>query len=278
MTYPVLNAGGFEMTANEPAQEMRGGAPDTMDRPGGMFRWFLRAPLRKQPWLAAAYLLVQFPIGVAAFVYAVTIVSVGASTVVLALVGVVLLVVFMYSLQPYGEMQRYLSNGLLGTRIAPLPFRGESGALWSLDRLKRRAKNPMTWRLAAYIFVQFALAVAGFVVVTVLVSLPLGFAAAPIVGITGGDILTADTWQEGLWLAPLAVPTFFISVALLWGAGWVAGAINTLVLGTQCAGISDEGPTVVERARGGWGLEQPGRSRGARLGHERGHGSPRCRR
>jgi DNA-binding winged helix-turn-helix (wHTH) protein len=201
------------------------------------------------------YLLVQFPIGVAAFVYAVTMVSVGASTVVLALVGVVLLIAFMYSLQPYGEMQRYLSNALLGTRIAPLPFSGESGPLWSLDRLKARVKNSMTWRLAAYIFVQFALAVAGFVVVTVLVSLPVGFAVAPIVALSGGDVLNADTWQEGAWLAPLAIPMFFVSVALLWGAGWVSGAINTLFLGTRYAGVSDEGPTVLERARaaaGAW--------------------------
>jgi DNA-binding winged helix-turn-helix (wHTH) protein len=255
MTSPVLNAGGFEMTANESARDMRSSPTDATDGPGGRFSWFLRAPFRREPWLAAAYLLVQFPIGVAAFVYAVTMVSVGAGTIVLALVGAALLILFMYSLQPYGEMQRYLSNALLGTRIAPLPFRGESGALWSLDRLKTRASNPMTWRLAAYIFLQFALAVAGFVVVTALLSLPIGFLLAPLAEVTGGEILFADSWEEGAWLVPLSVPMFFISVALIWGAGWVAGRINTLFLGTQYAGISDEGPTVLERAKaavGAW--------------------------
>ncbi|MEX1103798.1 MAG: sensor domain-containing protein, partial [Dehalococcoidia bacterium] len=106
MTYPVMNAGGFDMAANESAQEMRSGSAGAMQDPGGLFRRFVRVPFRREPWLAALYLLVEFPIGVAAFVYAVTMVSVGAGTIVLALVGLVLLALFMYSLQPYGELQR----------------------------------------------------------------------------------------------------------------------------------------------------------------------------
>ncbi len=255
MTYPVLNAGGFDMAANESAVESASGETGLMRGPGGLFQRFIRAPLRKEPWLAAVYLLIQFPIGIAAFVYAVTLVSVGAGTIVLALVGLVLLVAFMYSLQPYGEMQRQLSNHLLGTGIPPLPFRGERGALWSWGRLKARITNPMTWRLLVYIFVSFPVAIAGFVVVTVLLSLPLGFLTAPIVGGTGGDIMFADTWEERLLLVPLAVPAFFVAIVLLWGAGRVTGLFNRLFLETRYVGISDEGPTVLERARaaaGAW--------------------------
>jgi DNA-binding winged helix-turn-helix (wHTH) protein len=255
MTYPVVNAGGFDMAVNEPATEMQRGVAGVPRDPGGAFRWFVRAPLRKEPWLAAVYLLIQFPIGIAAFVYATVMISVGAGTIVLALVGVALLVVFMYSLQPYGELRRQLSNQLLGTHIPPLPFQGESGPPWSLRRLKARITNPMTWRLLVYIFVSFPVAIAGLVIVTVLLSLPVGFLIAPIAGLTDGDIMFADTWQEGLFLVPLAVPVFFVSVALLWGTGWVAGLINRLFLETRYVGISEEGPTVLERARaaaGAW--------------------------
>jgi DNA-binding winged helix-turn-helix (wHTH) protein len=255
MTHPVVNTGGFDMAVNEPARDRQQGVERAPRDQAGAIRWFLRAPLRKEPWLAAVYLLIQFPIGIAAFVYATVMISVGAGTIVLALAGLVLLIVFMYSLQPYGELQRQLSNHLLGTQIPPLPYRGERGALWSLGRLKARLTNSMTWRLLAYIFVSFPVAIAGFVVATVLLTLPVGFLVAPVGELTDGDVLFADTWEEGLLLLPLAVPMFFVSVALLWGTGWLAGLINRLFLETRYAGISEEGPTVLERARaaaGAW--------------------------
>jgi hypothetical protein len=202
---------------------------------------------------------VQFPIGVAAFVYAVTLISVGAGTIVLALAGLVLLALFMYSLQPYGELQRQLSNHLLGTRIPPLPFRGESGPLWSLARLRARVTNPMTWRVLVFLFVQFGLAIAGFVVVTVLLSLPAGFLLAPLAGLTDGDIMFADSWEEGLLLVPLAVPMFLISIALLWARVGV-GPDQQAVPGDAVRGHLGRGPTVVERARaavGAWSNPAP---------------------
>ena len=214
----------------------------------------LRAPGRKEPWLAAVYLLVQFPIGLAAFIYAVTVVSVGAGTIVVALAGLVLLAAFMYSLQPYGELQRWLSNALLGTHIAPLPFGDERGPLWSLQRLKARVTNTMTWRLFVFVFLQFGLCIAGFVVAVVFLSLPLAFVSAPISVATGGDTWGADT-AGGPVACASGHPRVLHRRSVALGRRLGLGVINTASLGTQHAGISGDGPTVVERARaaaGAW--------------------------
>jgi DNA-binding winged helix-turn-helix (wHTH) protein len=218
-----------------------------------MARWFLRAPFRREPWFAAVYLLLQFPIGIAAFVYGVAMLSVGAGTIIVALAGLVLLALFMYSLQFYGELQRQLSNHLLGTNIAPLPFNGESGPLWTRSRLAARFTNTMTWRLLVYLFVRFPLSIVGFVIVTVLVAFPLGAAASPLIGETGGDFLWADSWQKGIPLALASPLLAVLSFNLLWGAGWVSGLIARLFLQTRYVGISDEGPTVIERAKAAMG-------------------------
>ncbi|HEX6031224.1 MAG TPA: sensor domain-containing protein, partial [Tepidiformaceae bacterium] len=254
MTYPIPNPGSLTMTANQSLQDtertFRGGIPRD---PGGMARWFFQAPFRREPWLAAIYLLLEFPIGIAAFVYGVVMLSVGAGTIIVALAGLVLLALFMYSLQIYGELQRQLSNNLLGTDIAPLPFNAESGPLWSRTRLAARFTNTMTWRLLAFLFVRFPLSIVGFVIVMVLVSFPIGAAASPLIGEFGGHFLWVDSWHTGIPLALASPLLAILSLNLLWGAGWVSGLIARLFLQTRYAGISDEGPTVVERAKAALG-------------------------
>ena len=249
MTYPVVDAGHLHMATGESTQSLsphRAGIPAD---PGGRVRWFLGAPLRREAWLAAAYLLIEFPIGIAAFVYATVMISVGAGTIIILLVGVALLVAFMYSLQLYGELQRALSNRLLGTSIPPLPFQGERGPLWSLARMKMRASNAMTWRLLAFLFVRFPLSIAGFVLLAVSIAVPLSFLAAPVTAEFGGDTLWADNWHEAIPLALLGPLLLILAFNGLQGAGWLSGWIARLFLQTSYAGISDEGPTVFERAK-----------------------------
>jgi DNA-binding winged helix-turn-helix (wHTH) protein len=253
MAYPVFHAGPFDMATNEATQAQRRASSGWRD-PDGRARWFLKAPFRKEAWLALIYLLVSFPVGIAAFVYGVTMLSLGVGLIVLALVGIPLLIVFMYSLQPYGELERSLSNKLLGTRIPPL-YRGEPGDLWSRQRLVSRLKNPLTWRLLAFMFVRFAVCIAGFVVAVTLVTTPVSMLAAPISTAAGGDVLWADTTVETIPFVVLSPLALVLAFNGLHGAGVVNAWFNRLFLETQYAGVSDEGPTVLERAKaaaGAW--------------------------
>jgi DNA-binding winged helix-turn-helix (wHTH) protein len=254
MAYPVMTAGHLEMATNESESRPLASGSGAPRNPGGMARWFLRAPLRKQPWLSSIYLVIQFPIAIAAFVYGVVMLSLGAGLVVLALVGVPILVAFLYSLQPYGELQRGLSNALVGTRIPALRFRN-AGPWWTWRQIRARLASPMSWRVLLFLFVQFPMGIAGFVVVTVLFALPFGFATAPLVGETGGDFLWVDSWAEGLPFVAVSPIVALACLNLLQGAGWVSGLVNRLFLEMGAGTAVDDGPTVLERARaavGAW--------------------------
>jgi putative sensor protein len=126
------------------------------------------------------------------------------------------------SVRPLLGAERFLSNTLLGTDIAPVAIapRGDG----RLDRLKAYWSDRSTWRGMAYLLARFPVGLLTFcIVVSVfstagyLISAPI---AAPFDGVELG-IWEPDTWYEGLALVPAGL-------LLLVAAGWISEGMAAL--------------------------------------------------
>lgn len=189
--------------------------------------------VRRRTWAALLYLIVSFPIAVATWVAAVTLIAVGGGLAI-TVVGIPLLVVTMYLWCFTADLERLLSNKLLGTTIRPLPFRQEAGLKW-WGRLRARLKNPYTWRALLYVLiVRFPMALAGFVLVVSQFEASLAMLATPFEhAVTSPE--RPDWWPfsplvESVAAIPFGLALVLISFHLIRLAGWIWAKINTAIL------------------------------------------------
>jgi hypothetical protein len=165
-----------------------------------------------------AYLLLNFPVGLGAFIFLVTTLSVGASTAIIW-VGVPVLAIALLAWRGAAKLERRRVHAMLGTYIAtpyrPLP---ESG------KWKARLKDPATWKDLAYFVLLGPIGIAEFTLMVSfwasslwLVLLPLWFGFVPqdwypeVWGWVLGDV--HSTWEALPWAAVGAV-LLAITVAL----------------------------------------------------------------
>ncbi|MFE0510487.1 sensor histidine kinase [Streptomyces sp. NPDC058964] len=115
-------------------------------------------------WKEIAHLLVNLPVAVFGFTYAVTAVSVsGALTV--TVVGFPLLAAALLGSRQLGKLERARARKLLGVRVeepSPLPL-GRSGGL--LQRLWMALKDPVGWRTLLYDLIRLPWGILTFVTV-----------------------------------------------------------------------------------------------------------------
>lgn len=133
------------------------------------------APLSGTTWREIAYLLANFPLGVAAF--AVLMVWVGAgiglSVIVITLP---LLATGLRACRLYGRLERGRARVLLGVRVEePSPLRARHPGV--LPWLWAALKDPVAWRHALFAFIRLPWAIVTFAVVFVLFF--LGWPALP---------------------------------------------------------------------------------------------------
>ncbi|MFG2285659.1 sensor histidine kinase [Streptomyces sp. NPDC048595] len=134
-----------------------------------------KAALSKATWQEIAYLLANFPLGVAAFAVVVVWLTLGLGLSV-TVVGLPLLATGLTACRQYGKWERARARALLGVRVEePSPLRvRESGFFpWLWTRLK----DPVAWRHALFAFVRLPWALLTFTVV--FVSLFVGWPALP---------------------------------------------------------------------------------------------------
>ncbi|MGW1806299.1 sensor histidine kinase [Streptomyces sp. NPDC002078] len=100
-------------------------------------------------WKEILYLLLNLPVAVFGFVYAITVLSVGGSLTI-TVVGLPLLALSLLGARQLGKLERARARKLLGVRVeepTPLPL-AKSGAL--TQRLWLALKDPVGWRTLLY--------------------------------------------------------------------------------------------------------------------------------
>ncbi|CAM5249463.1 histidine kinase OS=Streptomyces alboniger OX=132473 GN=CP975_20690 PE=4 SV=1 [Streptomyces alboniger] len=120
----------------------------------------------RHTWKEIAQLLANLPVGIVGFVYAVTVVAVGAGLTV-TVVGLPLLALGLLGARLFGRFERARARKLLGVRVeepSPMPGvarRGLPGRLWS------SLKDPVGWRTMLYAFLRLPWGVLTFAVTVV---------------------------------------------------------------------------------------------------------------
>ena len=131
-----------------------------------------------QAYLNGFYLLVAFPLGVFYFVFLVTGLSLGLSTLIIW-VGIPILLLAWVGWCALASFERYMAIHWLKEDIPAVTSFSKKGAdIWT--RLKDFITRPFTWKSMIYLFLKFPLGMATFVVFITLVSLTLAFITAPI--------------------------------------------------------------------------------------------------
>jgi len=135
-----------------------------------------------------AYLAMNLPIGIGSFVFVVTTMSIGVSTVIIW-VGLAVLAVATLAMRGLASLERLRVHALLGTYIAspyrPMPQKG---------RWLSRVKDPATWKDMLYLVLMLPIGIAEFVVVAVTWSASLYLAFLPVYW-----PWVPDDWHAELW-------------------------------------------------------------------------------
>ncbi|MEU6011165.1 sensor domain-containing protein [Streptomyces sp. NPDC047453] len=192
----------------------------------------LRAPFEARSWREFGYVLLNLPIGIMLFTYAVTMVSLGAGLLVTFL-GVPVLAAALGGCRLFGVLERARARRLLGLEVAePQPLRTtKPGVLaWTGALLKSGA----SWRALLYAILHFPWAVFSFSVSLVfwtlgwsLLTYPLWFWVFPMWAGQGGLQLYGDG-QHGIYLDNPFEITVTALVGLLFtlATPWIVRALT----------------------------------------------------
>lgn len=124
-----------------------------------------------QTWSNLAYLLLALPLGVLYFTVLAAVVTVGGGLIALV-VGAAILVAAAFAWPLVAEFERGMANGMLGTRIEPLPFKqAVEPGLWPM--VSARLSSTSTWQSLLYLFLRLPIGMFAFVAGIV------GFVLAP---------------------------------------------------------------------------------------------------
>ncbi|QLJ05500.1 sensor domain-containing protein [Streptomyces sp. NEAU-sy36] len=141
------------MTAPSSAGHRHGTGPvrtDGADGPDGSDRLPpIRPAYDAHTWKEIAHLLLNLPVTVFGFCYAITVLAVGG-TLTLTVVGLPLLALSLLGSRQLGKLERARARALLGVRVeepSPLPFARAEGVF---QRLWMAVKDPVGWRTLLY--------------------------------------------------------------------------------------------------------------------------------
>jgi len=183
-----------------------------------------------------AYLVMNLPIGIASFVFVVTTVAVGASTVIIW-VGLAVLAVSMFAWRGFAQVERARVHAMLGTYIAS-PYRPApaEGKRWST-----RIKDPATWKDMAYCVLLLPIGIAEFTLMVTfwatslwLVTLPIYWSWLPDAWrpvVWDQPFFQVDSWPETLPWAALGVLVLAMTIALTKALGTLHARYARALLG-----------------------------------------------
>lgn len=176
-------------------------------------------------WGGLVYMLISLATGTLYFSWAVTGLSTSLGVMVL-IIGIPVAILFLLSFRGIAFLEGRLVEALLGERMPRRASFTDSSQPWKV-RLKQLLTGKSTWLAIIYMVLMLPIGIIYFTVIVTLVSLSLGFVAAPILAIffnipvmaiDNGDIV----WQLPTYLTPLlAVLGVGLATATMHVARWV---------------------------------------------------------
>jgi len=133
--------------------------------------------LEAQTWRNLLYLFLSFPLGLVYFVVTITLLSVGAGTIVIV-VGIPILILTFALVRGFVAAERVLLWKLLGASVPAPVSRPRPAGL--IDRMMSYLGDAQLWKGLVYLLLHFAFGVASFVLVMGLMPASLGLLIAPI--------------------------------------------------------------------------------------------------
>ena len=180
----------------------------------------LSAMFSPQSYRNVAYLLLAFPLGTLYFVYTVTGLSTGVSTLIVW-IGILILLGFFLGLRGIVWLERWLTTALLNTRI-PAKQQLEPPTLTATSNTKEswveKAKalffSSESWAAVGYCILKFPLSIISFVVTVALIPMSLAFCATPILTLISPEPgISIEGWH--IDHPGEAMPVFMVGFLLL---------------------------------------------------------------
>jgi hypothetical protein len=190
-----------------------------------------------------AFLLLGLPLGTVWFAVLVSGISVAASMLVVALLGIPMLVGLWYVTRAFANVERSVANALLDQRLPRAPMNApHRGNLWV--RLRKMTGDRDRWRELGYLMLRFPVGVATFTAAVTAIATPFLVAYAPIVARSDEqpfgdwalssrmeDVASSSPWS---WLlVPLGLVMLIASFHLMnamarvcgrWANAWLTAA------------------------------------------------------
>lgn len=191
---------------------------------------------RPQTWKNLGYLLLAFPLGIAYFVFLVTGLSLGFGLVI-TLLGIPILVGVLAGAYGLGDVERRITNELLGCDTPAAHRLAVEGGLWA--KVKALVRSSETWKRVGYLLLEFPFGIVGLTLVTTtaafftLVATPVFYAQDW--WITDADWpfswWTVDTIGDSLLVAVVGVLVGYVLLHLINAVATAWGRFARLMLG-----------------------------------------------
>ena len=184
---------------------------------------------------ALAYLVMNLPVGIASFVFVVTTMAVGVSTVVIW-VGLAVLALAVLGMRGLASLERLRVRGMLGTYVAS-PYRPAGDKSRWLTSLK----DPATWKDMVYLLLMLPVGIAEFTVMVVLWSVSLYLTFLPVywnwipndwqIVLWDHPFVNIDSWIATLPFAGLGVLLLALAIIVTKGLGTLHARFARAMLG-----------------------------------------------
>ncbi len=230
-----------------------------------------RVVQRPQTYRNILYLLASFPLGLCYFIFLITALSVGVSTLIVW-IGIPILLLTVVAWWGLAAFERGLAIWWLGVAIPPMA-RPRAAGMGPGGRLKAHLGNQVTWTSLVYLLVKFPLGVVSFGLTIGLVALTAKLLTAPAphlldaaVGNQPGPFTLALAFGQSL----LGIVVGLLSLYLLNGLAFVSGRFARLMLGLSDTAVRlSETRALAERERAkAERAEQSRRELIVNVGHE----------
>ena len=243
----------YDATPGSPPQAPAAPAPGRFRRMLGPV-WGWKVPKR------AAYVALQFPLGLAYFVFVAVVFSVGGSM-AWSIPGLALLLLGVIASRWAGDLEAWLARHLVGTEIRRPPTWYEKDVP-KREQAKQVLTDPSTWTGLVYLGSHMFLGIASLVVFSVLTATSVLFSVGPLIADNGpivdghhqaainfGDAQTADmvfdfgplgtidTATEPFWLVPVGLLGLVATVYAVSGWATLSAKWARLMLGTRARDI-----------------------------------------
>ncbi|KUL51127.1 sensor histidine kinase [Streptomyces sp. NRRL S-1521] len=194
----------------------------------------LRAPVEARAWKEFGYTLLSLPIGITAFVFAVTMLSLGAGLLI-TFIGIPVLAAALAGCRGFGALERTRARALLDLDIAaPEPLRPRARGAFSV--IGAVLKSGASWRHVLYSLLLMPWSVFSFVVAVafwsygwVMLTYPLWFWFFPLYGGQGGIQLYGDDNHRIYLDNPFEIGvTAATGLLVTLAAPWILRALTTV--------------------------------------------------